>query len=243
LFNNNGRFQSRYTFNYTNSTTRQNVKLTAELFSWEQKPDENISENTFRYQGRVIDEGDYQWFRVYVNCIPPPKGTYDTIPIIRLLEPEKLLSYEIDLNIRKNFDTSLFTHYTWGDVEGSVSFLNGCKKLLEDMTRPESVKYVSIGDVVGVPVFEKQGTTSDAETVEFANNAAIKIVGNRDLNKLRILPEYMYWSSIGMPHFKEKKELNGNTLPYIDEKKWLHDQTETHPKKGILTDFRLSQYL
>ncbi len=108
------------------------------------------------------------------------------------------------------------------------------------------MKYVSIGDVVGKPeTHDRQGLkTSDATTVAFANDADVKILGNRDLNKLRILPEYLYWVAKGQPVITDKVDLVPLTFPYLtvtdieDVKRlpgtWLHDLKTQRPNESIL---------
>jgi hypothetical protein len=242
-FNGNGEFRSRYTFVYNGTP------LTAELYSWENQPrtllaranakhDFTDEREIVAYQGRVVTDGMYKLYSVYVSCKPPPPSTFDTHAGIHLARERIAPQLGEGQQVQ-------YTHYTWGDVEGSKDFLNGCQALLQEMNLTEA-KYVSIGDVVGKPEkHDRQGrNTSDADTVAFANNAAVKIVGNRDLNKLRILPEYMYWVMKDRPVITNKDKLSSLTFPYLTVKgiqdkirlsgTWLHDRKTSRPGESIL---------
>lgn len=239
-------FWSRYTFVYNGQ------RLTAELYSWDNQPrtllaranadrDFTDEREIVAYQGRVVSEGMYKSYSVYVSCKPPPPKTFDTHAGIHLARER--MGRVLDTTTK-----GTYTHYTWGDVEGSVDFLRGCQQLLDGMGLSRA-QYVSIGDVVGKPeTHDRQGSnTSDATTVAFANEAAVKIMGNRDLNKLRILPEYLYWVANGQPVIEEKNNLNSLTFPYLtvagieDEKRlpgtWLHDRETLRPEESILDKY------
>lgn len=129
-------------------------------------------------------------------------------------------------------DCEKYTHYTYGDVEGNVTFFRECEALKEELCRQKQLKYVSIGDTVGLPVLKddainKDCETSDAKTVAHANTATIKIIGNRDLNKLRWIYEYLRWNE--KPYeFKTKRHVLNHTYAVKENNIWQHESEPIH---------------
>ena len=185
-FNMNGHFISYYTFEYNNE------KVTAMIHSEDigRPMPKNMGEpgRTYSYNGIIIenDHGNHIGKCVYVSCVPGPLGINK--PSIEVVQPTAY--------VRSPPLPIQYAYYTWGDVEGSTAFLEGCQTLRKQMTKylNDDAKYVSIGDVLGQTNIydEPTGIISDKETVEFANTAAIKIIGNRDWNKLRIAAEFLH---------------------------------------------------
>lgn len=131
-----------------------------------------------------------------------------------------------DESTSDNFD---FTHVLCGDIESSVPFLRGflrhaCNILdldcqdesLENMSRKivQQVSIVTIGDIVGDPAPPGEIRGSEPATVEeeamvvaWANKFSdVKILGNREWNKLRLFHEIPQV----LTHMDPKKYLEGD---------------------------------
>ena len=205
-FNMDGHFISYYTFQHE----KQNV--TAMIYSEDvgvpMPKDMGEPGRTYSYNGRVTSK-NHKGMGVYVSCVPS-MDSKNHHPNIKLVRARKVLTTP---PLKETYN-----YYTWGDVEGSTTFLKGCQALCDSMKKQgylnSESKYVSIGDVLGQPrTPAKTGVVSDAETVAFANKAAIKIIGNRDLNKLRIPAEFLHATERkNWP--KEKGEMVSNTYPF-----------------------------
>lgn len=150
-------------------------------------------------------------------------------------------SFDSSVNVyelRKTNNSSVFptnlTHAAWGDVEGNLTFLNGCKKHLEALrehfTGPP--KIVCLGDVVGPATLGRSigDTIDEAACIAWANTTDVKLIGNRDFNKLRLVPEYVFWKTMErkptIDEVKSREAFLNTTFPLKHDGTWLHKKGE-----------------
>ena len=175
-FNMDGSFTTYYTFR---SDTDRGEIVTAVMHNNDNTPRlRDFDGKKYLYNGRTVNNPKKG---VYIHCTPNKNPNQS--------EPSKII---IDMDEpAPPIPTDKYMYYTWGDVEGDVTFLEGCMKL-KNMYFPNAKHYVSIGDVLGAPRAGDTEEINDAKTIKFALRAAIKIIGNRDLNKLRIPAEFLH---------------------------------------------------
>jgi len=127
------------------------------------------------------------------------------------------------------------THAAWGDVEGNKTFLNGCQAHLAHMIQEGYVNHaptiVCMGDVVGPANPGNLASHIDeAYCITWALQTSVKLIGNRDYNKLRLILEYEYWDLLKnkptIEEIKKKETYRDKTLPFkLDEKEdgsWVY---------------------
>lgn len=187
-----------------------------------------------RFAGR--SEDGYELF-VKVN-VP---NTFD--PSVNVYELRKGSS-------ATSFPTRL-THATWGDVEGNVTFLNGCRAHLEALIplyfTTELPIIVCLGDNVGpAKLGQLTDTIDEAHCINWANTKAnVFLIGNRDFNKLRLVPEYVFWMHMEIKPdieekldeetaarelFMKKEQFLNTTFPVKPDGKWVHGGGKPGPE-------------
>lgn len=230
-FNEDGTFCSVYTVQHDSIITSFDKRVKEKLTVFMHNGVEQKGEDGFYLNGYVIQPSVYVGFEVYVKCTQPDTG-FNTQPKIELRRPN---GARYDLYDKLNLD---YSYYTWGDVEGSLAFLNGCYALLEKFKSKNRPHYVSLGDTIGVPDFKNvvQGETSDSKTLEYAIQAEIKIIGNRDFNKMRVLAEYIHWKKNSYK-IAAKNDLALHTYAYkLGEGDQRLDRTWVHDSKVSYDD-------
>jgi hypothetical protein len=234
-----GKFVSIYTF------VHDGQKITAMIHSGDIERSMVIGGRTYSYNGRVVQNSDtagrYPLIGqgVFISCIPGAPNKND---------PKKEFQ-DIDKPPRAP-ETAVYDHYTFGDVEGSTSFLDGCLNLRDELKKmnylSRDANYVSIGDTIGqANIFSQPtGPINNATTIAFANKAIIKIIGNRDLNKVRVPAEFLHQQALGA-WYTTKEEFINTTYPFklpfddVSDKRldglWLHNPpnlTASPPNPG-----------
>ena len=110
-----------------------------------------------------------------------------------------------------------FTHAACGDIEGSRTFLDNFLTLKAGMEKPSQppLQIVCVGDVIGDPM-GKATMKDEAYVIDYMKNAAIKLIGNRDINKLRLIDEFPIFQKNfdwGIPEENEQK-MFAQYMPY-----------------------------
>jgi hypothetical protein len=237
-FNDQGAFFALYSFEHGGSDYTARIDHTYTQL---------IDENGFLSQGCLIDNAQ---MHVYVKCTP--YNGFKTEPEIKLV-PAKTTPYP---NIRQ-----FLSHYTWGDVEGSRAFLNGCAGLLSKIISEFNMfgdnivpSYVCIGDTNGIPSIPQDNKPPQyhkdvdaSAVVNHANTASIKIIGNRELNKLRLIPELLHYQAEPYDHTAKDnwvahsypfKKNSANIKDARHNGTWVHDQKKAQPQESILTHYK-----
>ena len=158
--------------------------------------------------------------------------------------------YELREATNETDFTKLLTHATWGDVEGNLTFLNGCIEHLTTLRHfcTDDLEIVCMGDIVGPAALgHSEDIIDEAACIKWANTTDIKLVGNRDFNKLRLVPEYVFWKYMterpDIDAVANKSAFVNSTFPVKPNGDWLHgkgtisEESITKSKKGGGTSF------
>ena len=142
-------------------------------------------------------------------------------------------------------------YVAWGDVEGNIKFLEGCKACMKELTdmgflHDQKPKIVCLGDVNGpqvhggVPFGQMNAANPDInekECIQWANECDIKIIGNRDFIRLRLILEFAYWQKMTeKPKYGElifKETFKETTFLRKLDGLWSHDSTMGPLTTGI----------
>ena len=183
----------------------------------------------YRFAGHCI-EGAAKGHVLLVACWIDKGGPFDDSLNLYKLEYAPLPAIE-------DFKNKM-QYAMWGDVEGNKAFLNGCQQHLVSLKKYFSQfppKIICSGDVVGPSSLGNEDVDIDeAYCVQWANTTDIKLIGNRDFNKTRLLLEYPFYQI----YLENKSVVTSDVLPMStyplnEDDEWLHGKKENIPDNAI----------